>query len=1014
MLGLRRLLRVLAISVLAGALLYQTTATQAQTSGSSGDMTDLLRNLTPEQQDAIMNRLGMGGGGLGSGPLGGTGGIGGLGGSADRGQGLQRGQSQEERGRIQEEGEEPEPLIPVLKGEDWVIIEADFHLPPRQVSPSLQALQSLYTTQGVPPGQNLQALQAALAASGTPSGSAASAQTTGAPSGTAGGASPSGRVSGGNNQTQGGASAGEGLPRTEDEAKRLRELIELIRSKNPYQLSRDGALVLPGFAPMPMLGLTDEQASLRLSVEPAFRDIEIRLTRLPLKKTGAEALKPFGYELFERAPSTFAPVTNVPVPADYVVGPGDELDVQLYGSTNRFLRLFVGRDGQISFPELGPISVGGQRFNSVKATLEARVARQMIGVHANVSMGETRTIRVFVLGEARRPGSYTISGLGTITSALFAAGGVKRIGSLRNIELKRQGEVVRRFDLYDLLIRGDTTDDAKLLQGDVIFVPTVGTTVGIEGEVRRPAIYEIKREANVRELVQLAGGLTPQADAERGMLTRINADERRVVLQVSLSGTGDDGVGLRNGDVLRVMRLKPTFDSAVLVQGHLYSGGAFAYRSGMHLSDVIHSIDELRPDADQHYVLIRRERMQDRHVSVLSADLAAALAAPGSPSDPQLQPRDRITVFDLNTGRDRIIQPLMEELRRQSSAAQPSQVVHVDGTVKVPGDYPLEPGMTVADLVRAGGGLADAAYGGTAELTRYTVATGGTRRTDLVNVDLDAVLRGDSGSNLPLKPFDSLSVKQVSQWEAQESVTLRGEVRFPGRYAIKNGETLRSVIDRAGGLTEYAFPQGSVFTRETLRKREQEQIDFLAQRMETDLATLALQGAAAGLPGAASALPVGQSLLGQLRTTKAVGRLVVDLLKIVRSEPGSRYDVVMRNGDELTVPKLQQQVTVIGEVQSVTSHLYSRELRRDDYIALSGGMTRRADPSKIYVVRANGSVVANGGSRWFGTSDVAINPGDTIVVPLNTQKMPPLPFWQAVTSIVYNVAIAAAAVHALR
>ncbi|TLY91148.1 MAG: hypothetical protein E6K40_15605, partial [Gammaproteobacteria bacterium] len=230
-----------------------------------------------------------------------------------------------------------------------------------------------------------------------------------------------------------------------------RAMISLIRAKNPYQLSRDGVLALPGFAPVPLAGLTEQLATLRLGVEPALRDLYIRVTKLPLNKVGRAALKPFGYDLFDRVISTFAPATNVPVPADYIVGPGDELDVQLYGNRNDNLQLLVGRDGRVSFPELGPISVGGQTFKNVKAALEVRVERQMIGVRANVTMGETRTIRVFVLGDAKRPGSYTISGLGTITSALFAAGGLQTVGSLRNIQLKRRGELVRQLDLYDML-----------------------------------------------------------------------------------------------------------------------------------------------------------------------------------------------------------------------------------------------------------------------------------------------------------------------------------------------------------------------------------------------------------------------------------------------------------------------------------------------------------------------------------------------------------------------------------
>src|SRR5262249_47116691 len=276
------------------------------------------------------------------------------------------------------------------------------------------------------------------------------------------------------------------------ERDRIQRLVDLIRAKNPYRLSPGGALTLPGFAPIALMGLSDEQATLRLSVEPALRGIDIHLTRLPLRKTGPEALKPFGYDIFgKKPPSTFAPETNVPVPSDYIIGPGDELDVQLYGSQNRSLRLTVGRDGTINIPQIGPVNVQGQRFLSVKSALEERVERQLIGTRATVSMGDVRSLRVFVLGEAKRPGSYTISALSTIPSGLYAAGGVQTNGSLRQVALMRAGKLVRRLDVYDLLIRGDTSDDAKLLQDDVILIPPVGRTVGVVGEVRRPAIYEM-------------------------------------------------------------------------------------------------------------------------------------------------------------------------------------------------------------------------------------------------------------------------------------------------------------------------------------------------------------------------------------------------------------------------------------------------------------------------------------------------------------------------------------------
>jgi protein involved in polysaccharide export with SLBB domain len=796
------------------------------------------------------------------------------------------------------------------------------------------------------------------------------------------------------------------------ERAQLQALIDRVRARNPYQLDTSGALQLPGFPPIMLAGLEQDQATHRVRAIPALLKLDLKLTKLPVRKSGVAGLKPFGYDLFKDASASFAPVTDVPVPSDYIVGPGDQLVVQLFGSQNRTLRLTVGRDGRINMPELGPLNVGGQSFVKVSSDIEQRVESQMIGVRASVSMGDTRSIRVFVMGEANRPGSYTVSGLGTITSALYAAGGLKSFGSLRDIQLKRAGAVIRRLDLYDLLLRGDTSDDAKILSGDVIFIPPVTTTVAVDGEVHRPAIYEIKGPTTVADIVRLAGGMTAEADRGRAALVRVNDDRQRIVVDVPLEGGASAKRELlRNGDSLRVLRLRPTLDSGVTVEGHVFNPAPVAWRDGLRITDVIGSVDELRPNADIHYVLIRRELPPDRRMVVLSADLAAALREPNSPKNVALMPRDRLIVFDLEAGREQLLNPILEEVRRQSRIDLPSEVVRIDGRVKARGDYPLEPHMRVSDLLRAGGGLQDAAYGAKAELTRYRIS-GDQRATQLVEIDLAAILRGDESADLMLQPFDFLNVKEVPEWSEQEQVTLLGEVRFPGVYPIQRGETLRSVLDRAGGLTSLAFPSGSVFTRVELKEREQQQIDRLAERMQSDLAVTAMQAAAANQGQAGQALSVGQSLLSQLKSAKAVGRLVIDLNAVLAQPVRSPADVVLREGDQLIIPKQKQEVTVIGEVQNTTSHFYREDLSRDDYIALSGGITRKADDDRIYVVRANGSVVSNESGGWFRRGgNVPMKPGDTIVVPLDTERMPALPLWQAVTGILYNLAIAAAAVN---
>jgi protein involved in polysaccharide export with SLBB domain len=805
----------------------------------------------------------------------------------------------------------------------------------------------------------------------------------------------------------------EAPPRTAEETARLQAVLVRALRGNPYKLDASGVLRISGVAPIPLAGLTEKQATERLNRDPALGDFEIKLTLLPLEKLEAEALRPFGYDLFAGVPSTFAPVTDVPVPSEYVIGPGDRIEVQLIGNSKGRYSLTVNRDGRIMFPELGPVAVAGMRFEELKARIEQRVNEQMIGTQAVVTMGDLRSIRVFVLGEAERPGSYTVSGLSTITNALFASGGIKTIGSLRNIQLKRNGAVVSRLDLYDLLLNGDTSNDVRLQPGDVIFIPPVGTTAGVTGEIRRPAIYELKAEDTAADLLHLGGGLTPEADARLAKIERIDERRDRVVLDVDLSSAQSRVTRLRAGDLLRIPAARPTLANAVQLKGHVHRPTTFQYRSGMRLGDVLPSVDELKPNADLHYVLIRREQAGSRRVSALSVDLEQAWQSPRSDANPLLMPRDQVFVFDLETGRKQYLDPIIEELKLQAVSSEPSQIVRVSGRVRAEGDYPLEPGMTVSDLIRAAGGLGEEAFGGEAELARYQVRDGVARRTEVLKIDLARVTAGDSAADLPLGPFDTLVIKEISEWSQQEVVRLEGEVRFPGDYPIRRGETLRSVIERAGGLTSLAFSEGSLFTRETLRERERQQMRVLADRMRKDLGTLALQASQTGgqaATQAAETMAIGQSLLDDLQKAEPVGRLVIDLNRVMAAVPGSSDDLILKSGDRLRIPKRSQEVTIIGEVQNSTSHLYDPALTRDDYLRMSGGTTSRADEKRIYVVRANGSVEAGTGSRWFRSAG-DVRPGDTIVVPLDAERMRPLPMWQAVTSILFNLAVAVAAVN---
>jgi polysaccharide biosynthesis/export protein len=801
--------------------------------------------------------------------------------------------------------------------------------------------------------------------------------------------------------------ASERITRTDAELARLQDLRTRILRRNPLQLDKWGILNVPELGPIPLAGLTASQARERLAAEPLLADFVVGVTFLPLKPVGPRALQPFGHDLFDLPPDTFAPVTDIPVPPEYVVGPGDTFEVQLVGSTKGRYTLVVRRDGRINFPELGPIIVGGMRFEDARALLERRVTEQLIGTQVSVQLGELRSIQVFVVGDAKHPGSYTVSALSTITNVLFVSGGATEVGSLRNVELKRNGQTITRFDLYDLLLNGDTRADTRLISGDVILIPPIGRVIGVTGEVRRPALYELKAERTVGDLVKLAGGLTAEADSRLATVDRVDAQRKRIVLDVDLTTT--PGPELLDGDIVRVPTVRSTLDDSVLVQGHVHRPGQFQYRAGLRISDVLPTLEELKPMADQHYVLIRREVPPVRRIEFHSVDLVQALEHKGSDDDLLLQPRDQIFVFDLETGRDRLMEPLLRELRLQSTRDEPTSQVSVGGRVNAPGEYPLEPGMRVSDLIRAGGSLNEAAYGGKAELTRNTINDGEGRKTELIEIDLAKVMAGDPAADVTLEPFDALIVKELPLWGAQEYVDVQGEVRFPGRYPIQRGETLKSVVDRAGGLTELAFAQGTVFTRATLKDRERKQLDDLTRRMQIDLAQVSLMAAQEGAGNAAQALAVGQQLLANLRDAQPVGRLVINLDRSVAAAAGSTQDIVLKDGDRLLVPRVTQEVTVIGEVQSPTSHLYTAGLGRQDYIELSGGVTQRADKSRIYVVRADGSVV-NAGRAWFSAGG-DIQPGDTIVVPLDAERMRALPLWTAVTTIIYNLAVAVAAVN---
>ena len=844
-------------------------------------------------------------------------------------------------------------------------------------------------------------------------------------------------------------------------------------------------------------------------------------------------LEPFGYDLFAGAPTTFSPVTEIPIPLEYVIGPGDTVQIQLYGKENQQYELQVDREGLLQFPGIGPISVTGMRFDELKGELQRRIQKQMIGVQSHISLGELRSMRVFVLGDVNRPGAYMVSSLSTMTNALFVSGGVRPIGSLRNVQLKRRGKLIQRLDLYDLLLHGDTSADARMQPGDVIFVPPIGDTVSIAGQVRRPAIYELKKERSVQQVLAMAGGMLPTAYQVNSQLERISATGEKSVIDIELSSKAAIQQPVENGDVLRVYSVLDKLEDVVFVSGHVQRPGELQWHAGMRLSDVIPSIKALLPEPNLRMVLIRRERQPDRIIEVLASRLDSVFADPASEANLALQSRDRVFVFGLSPQaeqqRDEVLENLVQELRQQAnyerpesvvliagnirwpgeyplakglhlrdllrlaggmevnsdshyvllirkdaqgsflvaqsfdlsqgqddqrqdnSAANnplltpreevyvfgkdddrsallgsviaqikeqanigdPAAVIRISGLVKSPGEYPLEKNMGVFDLLRAAGGLTESAYTLEAELSRYSIDEKDGRLTQHIPIHLSALMAGEATSNIRLQSYDSLHIKRLPNWTEQRVVEVKGEVRFPGSYPVKRGETLLELLDRAGGLTDQAFAEGAVFLRESLRKKEQDQIDAMTLRLESDLAAIDLEKAQASEDNQRS-VGLASSLLKQLKSTKAVGRLVIDLpgLLASRDQEEGGGDILLKDGDKLVVPGLTQEVTILGEVQHSTSHLYREGLSVQQYINSSGGMTYRADEDRIYVVRANGAVVPSHSAEWFG-DNLEVRPGDTIVVPLDAERMKTLTLWTNVSQIIYQIGIAAASWNAV-
>ena len=725
----------------------------------------------------------------------------------------------------------------------------------------------------------------------------------------------------------------------------------------------------------------------------------------PQKRLKIGSLQPFGYDHFAGEPSDFEQASRIPVSPDYLLGPGDTIELGFYGKLNDSRSLEISRDGSIDFPHLGPINLAGMTFSDARQLLQQRIKHEMLGVQASISLGELRSIQVFMLGEAYKPGTYTISALSTITNALYLSGGLSDIASLRNLQLKRGGKLIATLDLYDLLLSGDTSEDVQLQSGDAIYIPTVKETASVDGAVRRPAIYELKGKVTAHQLVELAGGLEPNAFNQSARISRVGNGGFMQVLDLDLTTPKGKNTPIKSGDRLTIDETVEQQELIVTLSGHVHYPGEFLWHDGLRISDVVKNIKALKPDVDLDFALIRRELPPVGKIEPIFVDLGAVLANPQSEFNIQFFPKDQLIVFSNEKNRAALLQELAEELRLQARSGEMARIANINGTVRSPGEYPLTKGMTATQLIAAAGGLSEEAYTQVVELSRYDFSNVEKTVSDHFSIRLSDAFK-DPQKDPQLSPYDSISVRSIPEFRENLSLEIRGEVRFPGAYTFKRGETLAQVIARAGGVTELAHMSAAVFTREDLRDQEAKELAGLRQRLRSEIAASGLEKANEGKSGSVDSSAA--RILEQLDATKALGRLVIDLGAIV---DGSMDDVSLKDGDLLVIPEYRQEISVLGEVQHSSAHLFNSRLDITNYIELSGGINHRGDKKRIYVVKADGSVVLPTRSGWFKHRRASIAPGDTIIVPLDVDRRRALTIWGETSAIIYQLALGAAAVN---
>jgi polysaccharide export outer membrane protein len=732
----------------------------------------------------------------------------------------------------------------------------------------------------------------------------------------------------------------------------------------------------------------------------------------PVKVADGATLKPFGSFLFSGKPTTFAPVNDVPVPTDYILGPGDQLKIHLFGTKNESFELVIDRNGDVSIPTIGPLTLAGMSFSEAKAFLLNQLKTFGVGVKSSITMGALRSFRIFVLGESRTPGSYLVSGMATITHALYVSGGLTDIASFRNIQLKRQGRLIKTLDLYDLLLKGDTSKDVRLQPGDSVFIPKLTQQVSVSGALLKPALYELKHEKTMADLLNLVGQVSADAYMSSVQVSRVKKGVSRELLSLNLTGKTGLDFKLKLGDRVHIPKVEGRNDYLIRLSGLVSNQVGYAWKEGIKLTDVLPNREAFLNNADLTNVFIKRQAHIAGDYTILKANWQKAKADAAGVDNIAIEPRDQLIVLHKNNSVERraVIDQLMKIITQQASQLDQKLTVSVSGQVKFPGEYPLLPGLHIKDLIEMSGELNPAAMLNDVEVLRYAVEDGNKRVVETISLNLRKAQQADAQHNIKLQPYDVVTVRQVSDWsDAAEHVVIKGEVAYPGSYVIKPGDTLESLLIRAGGFTEWAVPQNTVFTRQALKQQERREMDAMADELEKGLLfSLKTDAGILEKDTGAALASIGQSLISKIKSTPALGRLVVGMNPKNIEKYQATMQIELKDGDQLIVPKRSSEIVVMGEVARSASLLYQSGLSVDDYLKMSGDLTKRADDEGIYIVKGDGMIVKYDNGMFVNDSDIALSPGDTIIVPMDVERVSPIVTWTAVSKVLSNLAITAA------